>query len=89
SVDLDSVDYQQDNLGGRIRQAVAARTGASTIPQIFVGGEHIGGCTETFDSWRDGSLRRRLEAAGVEYRKSVDVDPYDLLPKWLQPRKSA
>ena len=89
SVDLDSVEYQQGNFGGRIRAVLADRTGAATIPQIFVAGEHIGGCTETFDSWRDGSIPRRLEAASIPYRKTVDIDPYSLLPKWLQPRLSA
>jgi cysteine synthase A len=89
SIDLDSVKFQQDNFGGKIREVLADRIGAKTIPQIFVGGEHIGGCTETFDSWRDGSLQRRLEAVSVAYRDSVDIDPYSLLPKWLQPRLSA
>ncbi|MGD2167445.1 MAG: cysteine synthase A [Gammaproteobacteria bacterium] len=89
SVDLDSVEYQDGDLGGRIRAVLAAGIGAKTIPQIFVAGQHIGGCTETFDSWRDGSLRQLMDAHGVEYDARVEIDPYDLLPKWLQPRKSA
>lgn len=89
SVDLDSVAYQQNDLGGRIRAVLAEHTGASTIPQIYVGGEHIGGCTELFDAWRDGSLEQRLRAAGVAFDASACADPYDLLPKWLHPRRSA
>ena len=89
SVDLDSVDYQKDNLGGRIRGVLTAKTGARTIPQIFIGGEHIGGCTELFDGWRDGTIRRRLDVLKVDFQRSVEIDPYGLLPKWLQPRKSA
>jgi cysteine synthase A len=89
SVDLDSVQYQKDDLGGKIRAVLADRIGAKTIPQIFVGGQHIGGCTETFDSWRDGSMQRLLDSKAISYRDSVDIDPYSLLPKWLQPRKSA
>jgi cysteine synthase A len=89
SVDLDSVPYQQENRGGKIRVVLADRIGAATIPQIFIGGEHIGGCTETFDSWRDGTMQRRLKANSIAYRDSVDIDPYGLLPKWLQPRMSA
>lgn len=87
SVDLDSVTYQEDDLGGKIRAVLAERTGAKTIPQIFVGGDHIGGCTETFDAWRDGSMQRKLGGNGVAYDESIELDPYDLLPKWLQPRK--
>jgi cysteine synthase A len=89
SVDLDSVEFQKGDFGGRIRAVLAERTGAKTIPQVFVGGTHIGGCTETFDSWKDGSLRRRMERQGIAYDRRTDIDPYDLLPKWLQPRKSA
>jgi cysteine synthase A len=89
SVDLDSVRYQQDDLGGRIRAAVARDTGARTIPQVFVGGKHIGGCTDLFDAWRGGTLKKLMDEKGIAYRKDVDIDPYTLLPKWLQPRKSA
>jgi cysteine synthase A len=89
SVDLDSVEYQQDNRGGRIRDVLAERIGVRTIPQIFVAGRHIGGCTETFDSWRQGTLPQLLDAGSIAYRRNVEIDPYSLLPKWLQPRKSA
>jgi cysteine synthase len=89
SVDLDSVALQQGDLGGRIRAVLARRTGAVTIPQIFIGGEHVGGCTDLFDAWRDGSAQRRLDDAGVGYDRACGIDPYDMLPKWLHPRKSA
>jgi cysteine synthase A len=89
SVDLDSVEYQDNDLGGKIRAVLAEKTGARTIPQIFIGGEHIGGCTELFDAWRDGSMQRRLKQNGVAYDVDVKVDPYALLPKWLHTRKTA
>ncbi|HZF14591.1 MAG TPA: cysteine synthase A [Steroidobacteraceae bacterium] len=89
SVDLDSVAYQAGDLGGRIRAVLADRTGAKTIPQIYIGREHIGGCTELFDAWREGTIQRRLSDLGVAYNGDDKVDPYELLPKWLQPRKMA
>jgi cysteine synthase A len=89
SVDLDSVAYQGDDLGGRVRAVLANRTGATTIPQIFIGGRHVGGCTDLFDAWRAGSIQARLGESGISYRADLDIDPYSLLPKWLQPRKSA
>jgi cysteine synthase A len=89
SVDLDSVEYQDGDRGGKIRAVLAQRTGAVTIPQIFVGGQHIGGCTELFDAWRDGSIQKRLTEHRVAYDASVAIDPYSLLPKWLHPRKTA
>jgi len=86
SIDLDSVDFQRDDLGGRIRTALAARTGVKTIPQLFVGGEFVGGCTDTLDAWRNGRLQAMLEKAGTTFDHSAEVDPYAFLPRWLQPR---
>jgi cysteine synthase A len=89
SVDLDSVEYQKNDLGGKIRAVLASRTGAKTIPQIFVGAEHVGGCTDLFNAWRDGSLQQRLAIKGIAYNADTQIDPYSLLPKWQQPRKTA
>jgi cysteine synthase A len=86
AVDLDSIAYQQDNLGGDIRVVLRQITGTPTIPQIFVGGEHIGGATETFDAFNDGSLKRRFDAAGVSYDVAMTRDAYSFLPTWLHPR---
>ena len=60
-----------------------------TIPQIYIGGTLVGGCTELFDAMRDGRMRKLLDGAGVEHDRGADIDPYDLLPKWLHPRKIA
>ena len=57
-----------------------------SLPQIFVGGEHIGGATELFDACREGRLQTLLEENNVPYDKSVDTDPYSLLPGWLHAR---
>jgi len=85
-INLDSADYQKDDWGGSIRAALRAKTGSVTIPQIFVGGEFVGGCTEVFDAWKSGALQKRLGASGVDHDDSIAVDPYTFLPKWLQPR---
>ena len=86
SVDLDSVAFQQDGLGGRIRTALRARTGCRTIPQIFIGGEYIGGCTDLFAAFDSGDLRRRLETCGIEPASFEGVDAGGFLPKWLHKR---
>ena len=86
SVDLDSVAFQKDDRGGKIRAVLRQRTGAPTIPQIFVGGRHIGGCTELFDAISDGSLGSTLEDLKIEASDLESVDPYSFLPKWLHPR---
>ena len=86
SVDLDSVAYQEGNFGGEIRKVLAAQTGQKTIPQLYVGGEHLGGCTDLFDSFKSGELSAVFERAKVSYDTSVGIDPYTLLPGWLHPR---
>jgi cysteine synthase A len=86
SIDLDSVAYQEDNWGGEIRVALRERVQAPTIPQIFVGGEHLGGCTDTFDAFKQGRLQELLQTNGIAYRRNDGLDPYSLLPKWLHPR---
>jgi len=88
TVDLDSVEYQADNLGGRIRAALSRRIGAQTIPQVFIAGRHVGGCTEVFEAYRTGELQGQLRRAGVTFDADTDVDPYSLLPGWLHPRQA-
>ena len=86
SVDLDSTAYQRDDRGGQIRAVLTTRTGSKTIPQVFVGGEYIGGCTETLDAFKEGRLQDLLHRHDVGFDESVRIDPYTLLPGWLHPR---
>jgi cysteine synthase A len=86
SVDLDSAEYQQDNWGGQIRSVLKARTHSPTIPQIFVAGEHIGGCTETFDAFNAGQLQKLLRHNSVAFKQAENVNAYSFLPAWLHPR---
>ena len=86
AIELDSVEYQVDNKGGEIRKAIEQRTGAKTIPQIYIGGIHLGGATEMFDACKDGSLAKMLEENGVSWNRSADTDPYTFLPGWLHAR---
>ncbi|RDV28202.1 pyridoxal-phosphate dependent enzyme [Alteromonas aestuariivivens] len=86
SVDLDSVAYQQDNLGGRIRNVLNQQTQCVTLPQIFLAGEFLGGCTDLFDAIKDDSFLPKLKKLGIGFDESVTLNPYDKLPKWLHPR---
>ena len=86
AVDLDSVAYQDGNKGGNIRKVIEQRTGLKTIPQIYVGGKHVGGASETFDAVKDGSFQKMLEENSVTWNKGIDTDPYSFLPGWLHSR---
>ena len=89
SVDLDSVAYQENDRGGEIRRALERRTGSPTIPQVFIGSVHIGGATDLFEAMRNGSMQELLAQQGVSYDPTRQIDPFDFLPKWLQPRHCA
>jgi cysteine synthase A len=84
SIDLDSVAYQKGDMGGRIRRALQARTSVPTIPQIFIGGELVGGATDVIAQAEAGDLQarlRKLPDAGV--LREVG-NPRGFLPGWLQ-----
>ncbi|MEK9969587.1 MAG: pyridoxal-phosphate dependent enzyme [Ferrovibrio sp.] len=88
SVDIDSVDYQKDDWGGKIRAALQDRTNFRTIPQIFVGGTFIGGSTDLLDAYNSGKLQSLLKSSNIKFREEP-IDPYSFLPSWLFPRGAA
>ncbi len=53
------VKYKEVDVGGdrSVRAAMSKRSlGATSVPQIFVGKEHIGGCDELHSLERQGAL---------------------------------
>ena len=86
SVDLDSTAYQRDDRGGQIRKLLRAKTGAATIPQVFVAGEWLGGATDTLDAYKSGKLQEKLRAANVRFDEAAVIEPHSLLPGWIHPR---
>jgi cysteine synthase A len=86
SFDLDSVEYQAGDMGGKIRAVLNAKLKSNTIPQIFIGGEHLGGATDLFNALNAGELQNRLQQVGLTARDLGDMNPYELLPGWLHKR---
>jgi len=89
SVDIDSVAFQERELGTRIRAALKEHCGSPTIPQIYIGGTHLGGCMDLFAAVSEGRAWQLFEDAGVTFARSADLNPQQFLPQWLHPRKSA
>jgi cysteine synthase A len=86
AIDLDSAAWQPDARGLRLRAALTARTGMPTIPQVFVGGELVGGCTDVIEGLRAGDLPSRLGRHGIDVDLAGAPDPRSFLPSWIQPR---
>ena len=89
SVDLDSVAMQAGGLGGDIRKDLRARTGEATIPQIFVGGTHVGGAVDVLARHDRGDLEPLLREAGVAPTGATTLVARSYLPKWLASRSAA
>ena len=59
---LEYVEYPVD-AGGEKRQEMIQRAGGRmTVPQIFIAGQHIGGCTELMELEARGKLDEMLAA---------------------------
>jgi glutaredoxin 3 len=43
------------------RQEMMARSGRRTVPQIFIGGTHVGGCDDLYDLDARGGLDKLLQ----------------------------
>ncbi|MEE8364624.1 MAG: cysteine synthase [Gammaproteobacteria bacterium] len=86
TVDLDSVAYQENDRGGKILEVLKQRNDWPTTPQIYVGGEFVGGATDLFDVGKSGDLEEKLQARNIPYNETIKRDPYSFLPDWLHPR---
>jgi cysteine synthase A len=87
ALDLDSVKYQKDNLGGKIRAVLLDQIGSPTIPQIYIGGKHIGGATDLFALYSNGDLEKMLDVHDIRMKEMPEeFEPLSLLPGWLHKR---
>lgn len=64
-LDAKDVDYEEYELtwGSPLREEMIQRaSGRTTVPQIFIDGQHVGGCDDLFALERDGKLDQYLAA---------------------------
>ena len=86
SVELDSVAMQADGLGAAIRKVLRIRTGQATIPQIFIGGTHVGGAIDVLAHHDRNDLEPLLREAGIKPTGEMKIVGLSYLPKWLAAR---
>jgi glutaredoxin 3 len=48
---------------GKSREEMIARSSRRTVPQIFIGDKHVGGCDDLFELDRSGELDRLIQGA--------------------------
>jgi glutaredoxin 3 len=63
--DAKAISYETYHVdsGGPLRQEMIQRAhGRTTVPQIFIGGRHVGGCDDLFALEYEGKLEQLLAA---------------------------
>ncbi|CAI9107510.1 OLC1v1006883C2 [Oldenlandia corymbosa var. corymbosa] len=64
-IELDQMGPQ----GPQLQKVLERLTGQHTVPNVFIGGQHIGGCTDTVKLHRKGELEPLLSKAGAVKRE--------------------
>jgi glutaredoxin 3 len=60
---VDAIDEVRIDLDPAQRDQMIALTGRRTVPQIFIGDTHVGGCDDLVALDRSGGLQPLLQAA--------------------------
>ncbi|GLT28215.1 hypothetical protein SLA2020_031640 [Shorea laevis] len=58
-IELDELGAQ----GPQLQKVLERLTGQHTVPNVFIGGKHIGGCTDTMKLYQKGELEPLLSEA--------------------------
>ncbi|KAA8540803.1 hypothetical protein F0562_024766 [Nyssa sinensis] len=65
------LDVESD--GSRLQSALAEWTGQSTVPNVFIGGKHVGGCDAVMEKHQAGKLVPLLTDAGAIAKNSAQL----------------
>ncbi|MGI6407794.1 MAG: glutaredoxin 3 [Gammaproteobacteria bacterium] len=61
-LDSKGVEYEEISVDGQpaVRAAMAQKAGRTSVPQIWIGEQHVGGCDDLFALERTGKLDAML-----------------------------
>lgn len=60
NVEFGEINIEDD---AKLREEMIARSNRRTVPQIFIGDKHVGGCDDLFELDRSGELDRLIQGA--------------------------
>ncbi|CAG9321375.1 unnamed protein product [Blepharisma stoltei] len=66
------IELDQHPRGKDYRQALKEITNQTTVPNIFIGEAHIGGCSDLIAGIKKGTVQQHFSRAGVEYHDVVN-----------------
>ncbi|KAI5680023.1 hypothetical protein M9H77_01250 [Catharanthus roseus] len=72
-LDVEPLVIELDQLGPQgpqLQKVLERLTGQHTVPNVFIGGKHIGGCTDTVKLHRKGDLEPLLSKASAKKTES-------------------
>eukprot|EP01102_Stenamoeba_stenopodia_P014063 TRINITY_DN4640_c0_g1_i2.p1 TRINITY_DN4640_c0_g1~~TRINITY_DN4640_c0_g1_i2.p1 ORF type:complete len:304 (+),score=60.65 TRINITY_DN4640_c0_g1_i2:278-1189(+) len=69
NVPFESIELDLWEHGPIVHQALIAKTNLKTVPNVFVGGKHVGGCDATQLALKNGKLKTMLVEAGITNTK--------------------
>ncbi|KAI6682854.1 hypothetical protein NL676_028767 [Syzygium grande] len=59
------IELDKEGDGAAVQSALADWTGLRTVPNVFIGGNHIGGCDSVTEKHQAGQLVPLLRSAGA------------------------
>ncbi|CAO2186518.1 unnamed protein product [Urochloa humidicola] len=65
-IELDRLGAQ----GPQLQKVLERLTGQSTVPNVYIGGKHVGGCTDTVKLHRKGELASMLSQLDINISNS-------------------
>ncbi|KAL6994840.1 glutaredoxin [Sarracenia purpurea var. burkii] len=68
-----TIELDEESDGNEIQSALAEWTGQRTVPNVFIGGKHIGGCEDVFEKYQRGELIPLLTEAGAIANNSAQL----------------
>ncbi|KAL5797002.1 hypothetical protein ACOSQ2_001822 [Xanthoceras sorbifolium] len=66
-----AIELDTESDGSQIQAALHEWTGQKTVPNVFIGGKHIGGCDTTTGMHKEGKLAPLLTEAGAIAKSSA------------------
>jgi len=72
-VDVKYIELDQVPDGAEMQDYLKEKTGQGTVPNVFINGKHLGGCTDTFEAESSGKLDVMINSAGHTYDYDIIV----------------
>ncbi|KAK3035345.1 hypothetical protein RJ639_034053 [Escallonia herrerae] len=67
------IELNEEGDGSEMQAALAQWTGQSTVPNVFIGGKHVGGSDAVLEKHREGKLVPMLIDAGAIANNSAQL----------------